>query len=206
MMIKYQVEAIPGGQIHQGDIFKNIPFYESFKESNYRFELSYLRFPFAVVLTQECDLQHNLKERKDINKPNKEDIVKQDKYLLSLLCAPLYNAEHLFAGNHLRSLKIESELKNSDQRKYIKQNRDPRYHYIEFDDQTIKLVPLVIDFKHYFAVSLNILEEKVDQRICSIKPIFRELLTQRFSNFLSRIGLPEPKNIPPQKTIDPPKN
>jgi hypothetical protein len=192
MAIKYEVEPLNDEQIHQGDIFKNIRFYETYKEDSGRFELSCLQFPFAMVLTQECDLDTNLKERKKIIGDNSE-IIQHDKFLVSLLCAPLYNAEHLFAGNHLQVIKIESEQKNSNQRNYIKTNRDPRYHYIEFQEKSIKLVPLIIDFKHYFSISLNIIEEQLNQRICSIKPIFRELITQRFSNFLSRIGLPEPK-------------
>jgi len=149
-----------------------------------------LKFPYSIILTQECDLSNNMRER---NKDEKNgELKKQDKYLVSLLCAPLYNAEHLFAGNHLEHLKIEAERKNSDQRKYIKSNREPRYHYLEFDDKP-QLVPMIVDFKHYFTVSLNTLENDIENRICSLKPIFRESVTQRFSNFLARIGLPEPE-------------
>ncbi len=34
--------------------------------------------------------------------------------------------------------------------------------------------------------------DKKNDFICRLKPLYRELLTQRFSNFLSRIGLPNP--------------
>ncbi len=193
MIIKYQTEISSDNQIHQGDIFRSLQYYESFKEESKRFELSLLKFPFSIILTQECDLLHNTKERS--SSAENSEIIKQDKYLVSLLCAPLYNAEHLFAGNHLSNLKIESERKNSEQRNYIKSNREPRYHYIEFE-KPIQLVPMIIDFKHYFTVSILTLEANINQRVCSIKPLFRELITQRFSNFLSRIGLPEPNIIP----------
>jgi hypothetical protein len=190
MAIKYLTEKFTDNQIHQGDIFKSIHYYETYLEKSGNFELSMLKFPYSIVLTQECDLSNNMRERKNHDK--KCDIIKQDKYLVSLLCAPLYNAEHLFAGNHLEHLKIESDKKNSAQRNYIKSNREPRYHFIEFEDG-IQLVPMVVDFKHYFTVSLNSLESNTDNRICSLKPIFRESITQRFSNFLARIGLPEPE-------------
>jgi len=190
MAIKYQVEILKDNQVHQGDIFKSVSYYDDYKESRGNFELTLFKFPYAIVLTQECDLNSNSKERLNIN--NETEIIKHDKYLVSLLCAPLYNAEHLFSGNHLSKLNIETENKNSVQKKYIKSNRDPRYHYIEFEDQ-VGIVPLVIDFKHYFTVSLINLENNIaNNRVCSLKPIFRESVTQRFSNFLSRIGLPDP--------------
>jgi len=187
MANKYLIYNPNANQIHQGDIFKSVRYYECFAEIEGKFELSLLEFPYSIVLTQECDLSNNLYER---NK-NGNNSKKQDKYLVSLLCAPLYNAEHLFSGKHLEHLDIETDYKNRDQKNYIKTNRDPRYHYIEFDSE--ELVPMIIDFKHYFTVTLNYLENNVSDRVCSLKPIFRELVTQRFSNFLSRIGLPEPE-------------
>ena len=190
MGIKYQVEILKDTQVHQGDIFKSVKYYDNFTENNGQFELSLLKFPYSIILTQECDLNNNVNERENID--YKQKPIKHDKFLVSLLCAPLYNAEHLFSGNHLSFLDIVSESKNSDQRKYIKSNREPRYHFLEFQNE-IELVPMVIDFKHYFTVSLNILEGDLDKRICSLKPIFRESVTQRFSNFLSRIGLPDPE-------------
>ena len=191
MAIKYQTDKYEDRRIHQCDIFRNVPFYESYSEKDGGFELSVLEFPFAIVLTQECDLEQNVKERTTCSDAD-ATIKKYDKFLVSLLCAPLYNAEHLFSGDHLSVLNISAERKSSDQKSYIKSNREPRYHYIEFNGG-IEIVPSVIDFKHYFSLSLLYLESNMKKRICSIKPIFRELISQRFSNYLSRIGLPENK-------------
>lgn len=190
MVIKYQFENSKGTRIHQGDIFKYVPFYESYIEKGGGFELTVLEFPTAIVLTQECDLEQNARERECFQESNVEPHRMHDKFLVSLLCAPVYNAEQFFSGTHLSELDIKCERKTSDQRKYIKSNREPRYHYIELDGDT-ELVPSVIDFKHYFSVSLLYLESGIHNRICSIKPIFRESISQRFANFLSRIGLPE---------------
>jgi len=106
MVIKYQIEVLSDEQVHQGDIFKSVQYYDNFVEQGGRFELSLLRFPYSIILTQECDLNNNLKERKSIDETL--EIRKQDKYLISLLCAPLYNAEHLFTGNHLSFFKNRS--------------------------------------------------------------------------------------------------
>lgn len=188
MGIKYPIETPTDTRIHQCDLFQKVPFYESYTENRGSFELTILEFPLAIILTQECDLEQNANER--ISKKVAADgKILHDKFLVSLLCAPVYNVEHLFSGKHLSFLDIESESKNSDQKRYIKSNREPRYHYLEFEDNT-QLVPSIIDFKHYFSVSLEYLENNISNRVCTIKPIFRESISQRFSNFLSRIGLP----------------
>ena len=54
----------------------------------------------------------------------------------------------------------------------------------------LELPPLIMDFKHYFTIPLKTLESKLNDRICTIEPLFRESISQRFSFFLSRIGLP----------------
>ncbi len=192
MGAKYLTHKLVDPQIHQGDIFKSIRFYENYEEERGKFELSLLEFPFSIILTQECDLNNNLRERQLGKKGKDIKLLKLDKYLVSLLCAPLYNAEHLFSGKHLEFLEIETDYKNSNQKKYIKSNRDPRYHYIEFEEE-VDIVPMVIDFKHYYTVTIGYLENNIGNRVCSLQPIFRELVTQRFSNFLSRIGLPDPE-------------
>jgi len=188
MEAKYPTEVCADKQIHQCDLFKKVPFYESYSEKLGAFRLTILEFPLAIILTQECDLEQNLRERiKEVTAADGKTL--HDKFLVSLLCAPMYNAEHLFSGNHLSFLEISSNIKGSEQRKYIKDNREPRYHYIEFDEGS-QIVPSIIDFKHYFSVSLEYLEKNIENRICSIKPIYRENISQRFSNYLSRIGLP----------------
>lgn len=179
------------GRIHQGDVFRNVPFYESYSEKDGSFELSILEFPYAIILTQECDLEQNTKERASFQSLQQGQFTKQDKFLVSLLCAPLYNATHLFGGEHLLELNMSAEPKNKEQRNYIKQDREPRYQYIEFEENDkINIVPSIIDFKHYFSLSLSYLEASMKNRVRSISPLFRESISQRFSNYLSRIGLP----------------
>ena len=188
MVAKYPTEICTDTQIHQCDLFKKVPFYESYKEDMGAFQLSILEFPLSIILTQECDLEQNANERSGEVKIEEGKRL-HDKFLISLLCAPVYNAEHLFAGNHLSFLNINSNKKTTDQKRYIKGNRESRYHYIEFEGDS-QIVPSVIDFKHYFSVSLEYLESNIGNRVCSIKPIYRESISQRFSNYLSRIGLP----------------
>ncbi len=115
-----------------------------------------------------------------------------DKKILSVIVAPLYNAEHLYNGEHLSEL--EMEMAKINRRKSpgnnLRQNQTPRYHFIEFPEN-IPIVPSVIDFKHYFTVNVEYLKRhKKKNYVCQIDVLYREDISQRFSSFLSRIGLP----------------
>ena len=88
--------------------------------------------------------------------------------------------------------KISRNLSKTDN-KNLRQNETPRYHYLEFDE-SIPIVNSVIDFKHYFTVNVEQLREhKQSNFVCSVSEIYREHISQRFANYLSRIGLPEAK-------------
>ena len=186
-MTLHQTNSVKTERIRQGDVFSSIPYYESYIETGGEFELNIYEFPYVVVLTQDCDLEQNKNAR--TGQDNEQDIILNDKHLFSLLVAPIYNSEHLLAGEHLTEIGIMSQKQNSKLKGPIITNQNSRYHYIEFSDEVI-LHNSIIDFKHYFSISLGYLESHLENRICGINPIYRELVSQRFSNSLSRIGLP----------------
>jgi hypothetical protein len=73
----------------------------------------------------------------------------------------------------------------------IRQNNNPRYHYLEFDTNVVQISPSIIDFKHYFSVNVEyLIAQKQRDFVCQIAPLYRESISQRFTSFLSRIGLP----------------
>lgn len=186
-MTRHQVNKIESERVRQGDIFPNVPYYESYTETNGEFELVVYDFPYVVVLTQDCDLEQNKAAREKVTVTSQP--VENDKHLISVIVAPLYNSEHLFSGMHLDLLGIVSQAQNSKLKMPITNNQNPRYHYIEFDESVV--VPnSVVDFKHYFTISVGWLEASIERRVCGIDPLYRELISQRFSNYLSRIGLP----------------
>lgn len=188
-MTLHQTNKNSEPRVRQGDIFPNVPYYESYTESGGEFQLIVYEFPYAIVLTQDCDLEQNKKARSKTQ--DSGAIVENDKHLISIIVAPLYNAEHLFSGEHLKEIGLSAQKFNSGLKTPVTNNQNPRYHYIEFDGSIV--VPnSVIDFKHYFTVSLNWLEREIDKRVCGIDPLYRELVSQRFANYLARIGLPNP--------------
>ena len=186
-MIKVDKQA--SDRIHQGDIFKNVEHAEYAVEENGIVEVSMIVFPLVIVLSQDCDLEQDHNFRYKEPRPTT-----QDKYLLSVLVAPLYNVEHFYSGEHLSELGLTmatfERRKEKTANKSLKNNEIPRYHYLEFPDD-IPIVPSVIDFKNYFSVNVQYVQKSKPQNfVCKVSELFREDICLRFANFLSRIGLP----------------
>lgn len=179
------------GVIQQCDIFKNVEFLEYAIENENSIEFSKITFPHVIVLTQACDLQQDHDTREKIRL---QDTVNQDKLLISVIVAPIYNFEDFRLGTHLEQLGMKMQEHGQRQKSKcanIIKNETKRYHYLNIDD-TIPIVESVIDFKHYFSVTVNYLNSIYDANyVCSIDLLYRELISQRFSFFLSRIGLPD---------------
>lgn len=183
-----QTNADKVERIKQGDIIADVEYVEYVDVVNGVIKISKIKFPLVVVLTQDCDLTWDFDSRKRATGT-------QDKYLFSVIVAPLYNYEHFIAGEHLSELgqkmqTISPKLTKTDNR-FLRNNENPRYHFLEFDEN-VPVVNSVIDFKHYFTVNVTRLQEhKAEHYICTVSDLFRERISQRFANYLSRIGLPE---------------
>lgn len=173
-------------RLSQGDILRDVHWVENVAEGNGQIEVSRVVFPLAIVLTQDCDLEQDHRFRH-------ESRATQDKWLISVLMAPLYNIEHVYRGEHLSELgfRMEAVPKNGNTGNFLRNNERPRYHYLEFEDD-VPIVPSVIDFKHYFSATVTyLMGRKPTAYICSIAPLFREDIAQRFAGYLARVGLPE---------------
>lgn len=184
-----QVHKVPDVRLKQGDILKDVEYIERVITVDGNIEVTKILFPLVVVVSQDCDLTWDFENRTNQSASN------QDKYLLSVLVLPLYNYEHFVDGAHLQDLDRKmiqiSRNQNKSDNKNLRKNETPRYHYLEFDDD-VPIVNSVIDFKHYFTVNIEYLENhKKHNFVCNISDLYRERISQRFTNFLSRIGLPE---------------
>lgn len=176
-------------RICQGDIFSNVELIE-YADINKEgiVEISKISFPFVVVLTQDCDLEQDFNNRIKTTRQN------EDKHILSIIVAPLYNIEHVYTGEHLSELDLRMQIINSNasksENKFLKSNQNPRYHYLEFPEE-IQIVNSVLDFKHYFTVNNEYLKKiKSSNYIGKVAELYREQISHRFANYLSRIGLP----------------
>ncbi len=190
-MIKVRHQRV--ARVCQGDILRDIEFVEYFSEKDGFLELSRITFPYVIVLTQDCELEQDYRVRW-----SRKGTQNDDKRLLSILVAPLYNVEHVYAGEHLSGLDMtmRSIRKNKTDGRNLRNNDTPRYHYIEFPS-SVQLAASVVDFKHYFSVNIEYLKKmKQTNFVCKVAEIYREAVSQRFSAFLSRIALP---SVPQKK-------
>jgi hypothetical protein len=183
-----KIQKDNSNRISQGDVIKNVEYIEYAIEKEGIIEISKIKFPAVIVLTQDCDLNQDKLFRNDLRKT-------QDKQLISVLVAPIYNLQHFYEGKHLSELGLKMETFQSNpkktQNREFKENKNPRYHYLNFPEG-ISLPESVIDFKHYFSVNINILEQhKKRGFVGKVSELYREDIVQRFSAFLSRIGLPD---------------
>lgn len=190
-------------RVSQGDILKNVEYYESVEEIDGHLIISKIVFPYVVVLSQDCDLQWDNEVRdkkiKDEEEKNKDKETKntgpktEDKKLISMIVVPLYNADHFFKGEHLSTLELTMITLNrkKTEGKDVLRNTNPRYHYLQFTNE-IEIPDSVIDFKHYFTINIDKIKSKIDEyKVATISELYREQISHRFSHYLSRIGLPE---------------
>lgn len=178
-------KKIANSRICQGDIIRDAEYIENIVEKDGKLEIKKIIYPLIIVLTQDCDLEQDYKYR-----IKKKEMRSQ--LLVSVLVAPLYNADHVFQGEHLSELGIKAEKinKKRTQGEYLMKNEIPRFHYLNFPSE-IPIVQSIIDFKHYFSLNVEYLRElKRNNFVCSVNKLFREDISQRFSSYLSRIGLP----------------
>ena len=105
-----------GDRLRQGDILQNVdfPMYSQVEGSDARLRI--VRFPRAVVLSQDCDIDNE----------------HEGTLLISILMAPLYEMSDAWSGQHLLGLGIKLDglpgKKGSRSMQDIKQNANPRYH------------------------------------------------------------------------------
>lgn len=170
----------------QGDILRGIDIVE-WAEPNASGEIEILIRPYRylIVLSQECDLQHDFLTRSKIKETGPHD-----KYLFSLLLCPAYPAEPFRFGKHLDGCDMQRI--GSDDFKRLKQNNLYRYHFLQ-ENEDKQIPELVLDFKHYITMPRDVAYRKVhrDSVLASLNDLYREHLSQRFAHYLSRIGLPE---------------
>jgi hypothetical protein len=167
-------------RICQGDIFTNIEIVENINVIGNKVLLDKISFPYIICLNQECDLEN------DFNCVNNKD-----NKLLHLAIVPAFNFEEFLTGNHWGEI---FDTKNGTKRKdtkiqLIMDNEIPRYHYLNFSENDMP--ELIVDFKHFFTINRDLLYKNIDSKLCSLDDLFKEKLSQRFSQFISRIGLPE---------------
>lgn len=176
----------PQDRISQCDIFRDITIIEGVRQNGAEMILKTITFPYVICLNQDCDLLSDVRDKQLTPVSNKSC------RLLHLVVAPLFVFSSFIEGTHWGEIFDQSPAINIRRTsgEKIMNNEDPRYHFLRFNPES-KLPDMVIDFKHFFTISTEILYENLDKRAFSVEEIYREKICQRFAFFQSRIGLPD---------------
>ena len=191
---RYLKHELP--RLCQGDILRDLEVVERARVINTepkQLDVKKRLLPYAVVLSQECDLHQDLQNRKNLATST------QDKYLHSVLLGPAYPAQDVRQGVHLAQLDVKCEPLNSARWGTVKQNNNDRYHFLPAFDP-LQVPDIVLDFKHFLTAPRGILLEfKPSSYVASLGQLFRDSLSQRFAHFLARIALPDPEEEAQEK-------
>ncbi|MGD0951248.1 MAG: hypothetical protein ABR985_02450 [Methanotrichaceae archaeon] len=188
--IKAYYRKYDADRIVQGDILSEVKFRDWDWDTKKNNVIVYeKKLPYIVILSQDCDLEQDFKYRTT-------EVKNDDKILQSILVCPAYGWQEFIDGVHLLDYNLKMEkISSTEQKKKIKQQQVPRFHYLE-EDSGKQIPPLVIDFKHYYTLPVEFLRHVYKEHYAySLEELFRESLSQRFSFYLSRIGLPDIKNV-----------
>jgi hypothetical protein len=183
-------EAVPrDARLYQGEIVSGlIQAYQRLDTigTNDQPVLQERMHPFAVVVTQDCDLEGDYRVRSEKSgKPS-----------------PLSNV--LFCeAVEISQLKEQSPGK--DVWKRVVQNKNERYQCLEDvpkeQDTLAQGIPaLGTDFKRYFTISIDEVYKRLqlhgDSRRCRLITPYAEHFLSRFFYFQSRFALPEDHDVP----------
>jgi hypothetical protein len=147
--------------------------------------------PFAIILSQDCDLDQDFRVRAEGKV--------SDKLIPTILFCEVQTADELYG----QIRQIESRLGNR-----IKNNKEERYQFLQrvgVDSDRLQegLPELAIDFKRYFTIPTDELYRRIEmgevKRRCCLNSPYLEHLSSRFAFFLSRVALPEDHQSEPQR-------
>lgn len=184
IQISARTKPVMANRICQGDIFHDLEIVENVEETPAGARVHYLKFPLLICLNQDCDLSSD-----DLDKQSGNS--NKNCRLLHLIVAPVFLFDSFKTGEHWGGIFDVGDPFNPKRTtgKKLMENNDPRYHFLHFPEEE-GYPDLVIDFKHFFTISTQYIYEHKDKRLCSLCELYREKVSQRFANYLSRIGLP----------------
>lgn len=171
------------GALRQGEILTNLTQTRLAIESIEQTEpiINSVKHPFALILTQDCDLDWDYRAR--------NGSAAREKLIPNVLLCEMTTAENL---------KGRTDI-NENLWRRIKINKDERYQFLQKvepaqDALGEGLPELGIDFKRYFAVPADELYKWLligeTKRRCRLASPYLEHLSTRFCYFQFRVALP----------------
>lgn len=172
-------------RVLQGDILEQVSFTIGGINSQEKLAGEYYKLKYAVVMSQDCDLQWH-------SEAVASGDLESRALLKTVLVCPAYAFDQFLQGSYIEGANYKQlsiggkngvDLKRNDKYK--------RYHFLDFNEEA-GVNDLIIDFKEFYTVPYSVIEDtRKTSYVATINEMFRENLSQRFANYISRIGLPE---------------
>lgn len=142
-------------------------------------------FKYLFILSQDCDLHRDYESRFWEKK-------KDDKLLEYVLVCPWFPYGELISWKHING-KNMSVVTSDTKKDNILKNEDKRYHTIKkVKEWDVEIWDITLDFKFFFCIPTDILYAKFKKYYyLTLNDLYKNDLTLRFANFLSRIWLPD---------------
>lgn len=173
-------------RICQGDILRDFIFRINQPDGT----LLEIKFEYIVVISQDCDLQQCSIKKEYINEG--KQIIQINQFLPNILFLPAFSATTAREGTHLKDIYgIKQERINSERWGVVTSNNNERYHFLS-SNSDYQVPELLMDFKLYFTIGFEYFEKTYAKNyLVTINELFRENLSQRYSYYFNRIGLPD---------------
>jgi len=135
--------------------------------------------PYAIIVTQNCDLDWDYSARQNRDKPNK--------LLNSILFCQVFTAQEIRPNQ------------NSADWNLVKSNRSQQYHFLEkipLERESYQegIPELTVDFKKIFAIDADFLYHQINNNFAKRRAVlespYLEDFSHRYHDFHGRVALP----------------
>lgn len=180
------------GVLRQGEIVSDVIQVHvratSLAQSGADLDLEEKIHPYALILTQDCDLDWDFKARASELQDSGQENKRQAKLVPNILLCELTTTEIL-----------KPRLAGGDVLRRVRNNQDERYHWfpsisITEDRAGEGLPELIADFKRVFSIPTDELYLRITlgiRRRALLESPFLQHLSSRFGYYCLRVALPE---------------
>jgi len=140
--------------------------------------------PYAIIVTQNCDLDWDYSARQNRDKPNK--------LLNSILFCEVHTAQEIRSNKTVQLNSADWNL--------VKSNRYQQYHFLEKiplerESSQEGIPELTVDFKKIFAIDADFLYHQINnnnfaKRRAVLESPYLEDFSHRYHDFHGRVALP----------------
>lgn len=180
--------------LRQGEVLANVLALQlklestSSYEPDSIYEANPIRHPYAIIVSQDCDLEQDFNYRYG-------KMGNQRHEMPSVILCQAEDIDEFIKSDLYRSLFTSRTFVGN-----FKNNNEFRYHFIqevpsELSATDQRVPELGIDFKRYFGMPTADIYHRITlgqtQRSTVLESPYRDHFSQRFYNFNNRIALPE---------------